>query len=73
MTLPITKREMDAMTTERKLSITLDADGLWRRKRFEFCNALEEAIDRGDEMALELLKQMGVRPSDTAQTDTRKP
>lgn len=41
MTLPL-EQSMEREMTE--LTITLDPNGLWRRKRFEFCNALEDAM-----------------------------
>ena len=41
MTLPL-EQSMEREMTE--LTLTIDPNGLWRKQRFEFCNALEAAV-----------------------------
>lgn len=50
------------MTPQRPVEPTLmiNPAGAWRRNRFEFCNALEAAIDTDDEAAWILLAKLGV-------------
>lgn len=43
------------------MTITLDPQGSWRRNRFEFCNALEDAVTKNDPKAWAELEKMGVR------------
>lgn len=44
------------------MTITLDPKGSWRRQRFEFCNALEDAVAKNDPKAWAELERMGVHP-----------
>ena len=59
------------MTTKPTL-IEIDPNGAWRRNRFDFCNALEAAVDTGDQAALELLAKMGIRRKDKAEAGERR-
>ena len=48
------------------MTLTLDPKGSWRRQRFEFCNALEDAMDESASAesrakAEAELERMGVR------------
>ena len=43
------------------IPLTVSPKGSWRRNRFEFCNALEAALDTDDAEAWRLLEQMGVK------------
>jgi len=56
MTLPL-EQSMEWEMTE--LTLTIDPNGLWRKQRFEFCNALEDACG-GDAKAWDVLAEMGV-------------
>jgi hypothetical protein len=44
------------------LRLTLNPKGLWRRQRFEFCNALEAVVDKPkDAKAVAELERLGGR------------
>ena len=73
MTLPL-EQSMEREMTE--LTLTIDPNGLWRKQRFEFCNALEvlsgrQATNDHRTRVWADLEKLGVRPSQSPNGEAR--